>query len=116
MNRLNQSTGKALVQLIAAMRRDWQPAGIEAAVRKAAEDATANDVCVAAVRAAANPEAQTPGLIYSPGPHWASTPTGKRHVPIPCPYHEDQLAARCHTCREEATLPPAGWRNRGENA
>ena len=115
MNRLNQSTGKALVQLIAAMRRDWQPAGIEAAVRKAAEDASANDVCVAAVRAAANPEAQTPGLICSPGPHWASTPSGKRIVPTMCGVHPDHRAANCQPCREEATPPPAGWRNRGEN-
>ena len=109
--RLTASQGKALVDLIQTMRRDWQPAGIEAAVRKASEGVNGLDVCVAAVRAAANPEAKTPGLIHSPGPHWAGTPAGQRHVPIPCPFHPDHPASRCKSCTAEAVPPPEGWRD-----
>ncbi|MFK5691309.1 hypothetical protein ACI3EY_16750 [Ornithinimicrobium sp. LYQ92] len=96
--KLTQSTGKALVQLVAHMRRDWQPAGIEAAIRKAAADAPAFDVCVAAVRAAADPEAKTPGLIPAPGPHWATTATGRRTPPTMCGVHPDHRAAFCPDC------------------
>ena len=110
---LNQAQGKALVQLIASLRRDWQPAGIEAAIRKAADDgATGPDVCVAAVRAAVNPEAKTPGLIPAPGPHWQELRSGTRLAPIPCPFHHDQPASRCKSCAEEAVPPPADWRER----
>lgn len=110
---LNATQGKALVQLIASLRRDWQPAGIEAAVRKAITDgATGPDVCVAAVRVAVNPEAQTPGLLNAPGPHWQGTRAGSRLAPIPCPDHPDQPASRCTACRAEATPPPPNWRNR----
>ena len=113
MNRLTATQGKALVQLIAALRRDWQPAGIEAAIRKAIDDgANGAEVCVAAVRVATDPEARTPGLIPAPGPHWQGTRSGSRQAPIPCPYHPDQPASRCVRCREEATPPPEGWRTR----
>ena len=110
---LTQTQGKALVQLIASLRRDWQPAGIEAAIRKAtAGGATGPDVCVAAVRAAVDPDARTPGLIHSPGPHWQGTRAGTRLAPIPCPDHPDQPASRCRTCVAEAVPPPTDWRTR----
>ena len=113
MTTLTATQGKALVQLVASLRRDWQPAGIEAAIRKATEDgATGPDVCVAAVRAAVDPEAKTPGLIPAPGPHWQALRSGTRHAPIPCPFHDDQPASRCTTCRDEAVPPPTNWRNR----
>ena len=110
---LTATQGKALVQLIASLRRDWQPAGIEAAIRKAITDgATGPDVCVAAIRVAVNPEAQTPGLLNAPGPHWQALRSGSRHAPIPCPYHADQPASRCTACRAEAVPPPKNWRSR----
>lgn len=111
--KLTQTQGKALVQLVAALRRDWQPAGIEAAIRKALDDgAPGPEVCVAAVRVAVDPEARTPGLIPRPGAHWQGTRAGSRIAPIPCPDHPDQPASRCKTCRAEATPPPPNWRTR----
>ena len=118
MTALNTTQGKALVQLIAALRRDWQPAGIEAAIRKAVTDgATGPDVCVAAVRVAVNPEAQTPGLLNAPGPHWQALRSGSRHAPIACPEHPGEPSGRCKECAAEATPPPPNWRDRTkENA
>ena len=113
MTALTATQGKALVQLIAALRRDWQPAGIEAAIRKATADgATGPDVCVAAVRVACDRDARTPGVIPAPGPHWQALRSGQRHAPIPCPFHDDQPASRCTTCRAEAVPPPKNWRER----
>ena len=110
---LTATQGKALVQLIAALRRDWQPAGIEAAIRKATADgATGPDVCVAAVRAAVDKDARTPGVIPAAGPHWQALRSGSRLAPIPCPFHDDQPASRCTRCRDEAVPPPTDWRNR----
>ena len=110
---LTVTQGKALVQLIAALRRDWQPAGIEAAIRKALDDgANGAEVCVAAVRAACDKDARTPGVIPSPGPHWQALRSGSRQTPIPCPYHDDQPASRCTRCRDDRTPAPPNWRNR----
>lgn len=110
---LTATQGKALVQLLAALRRDWQPAGIEAAIRKAITDgATGPDVCVAAVRVAVNPEAQTPGLLNAPGDHWRELRAGRRMAPIDCPEHAGEPSGRCVKCREESVPPPPGWRNR----
>lgn len=115
MTALTATQGKALVQLCAALRRDWQPAGIEAAIRKALDDgANGAEVCVAAVRVATDPEARTPGLIPSPGAHWQGTRAGSRIAPTPCPDHPDHPAGRCTRCREEATPPPEGWRGRAK--
>lgn len=110
---LTATQGKALVQLVAALRRDWQPAGIEAAIRKAlADGAHGPEVCVAAVRVATDLDARTPGLIPAPGNHWQGTRSGSRQAPIKCPHHPDQPASRCTTCRAEAVPPPPNWRNR----
>ena len=114
---LTITQGKALGQLIAALRRDWQPAGIEAAIRKATDDgATGPDVCVAAVRAAVDKNARTPGVIPAPGPHWQELRSGTRLAPIPCPFHDDQPASRCKSCAEEATPPPPNWRDRAKES
>ena len=103
---LTTSQGKALVQLVASLRRDWQPAGIEAAIRKATADgATGPDICVAAVRAAVDKDARTPGVIPAPGPHWQALRSGTRLAPIPCPEHPDQPAGRCQPCAAERATP-----------
>lgn len=106
MKRLTRSQGVALVQLLAALRRDWQPAGIEAAVRKAAEVGPGPDVCVAAVRAAANLEARTPGLIPQPGPHWQQTTAGKNLPPTPCGVHPAHPALGCPECKAIPVATP----------
>lgn len=103
---LTTTQGKALVQLVAALRRDWQPAGIEAAIRKATADgATGPDVCVAAVRAACDKEARTPGVIPHPGPHWQALRSGSRQAPIPCPTHPGEPSGRCKECAAERATP-----------
>ena len=103
---LTATQGRALVQLIAALRRDWQPAGIEAAIRKATADgATGPDVCVAAVRAAVDRDARTPGVIPAPGPHWQALRSGTRQAPIECPEHPGQPSGRCRPCADQRATP-----------
>ncbi len=106
MNRLTANQGKRLCELIRLLRPDWDLPGIEAAVRKAATDATATDVCAAAVRAAANDAARTPGLIPQPGPHWAQTAHGQHYVHPRCGLHPEHLAARCPACQAATPATP----------
>lgn len=104
MTRLTQNQGKRLVELVHLLRPEWDIPGITAAVRKAAEFATGADVCIAACRVAANPEAETPGLIPQPGQHWQGTTTGRHQAPTPCGVHPTQNALGCPEC---AAIPKA---------
>lgn len=103
MMRLTKSQGERLCELIHLLR-GWDIPGITAAVRKAAELGPAADVCVAALRVAANPEANTPGLIPSPGPHWQGTVVASRIPPTMCGIHPEQRALGCPECK---AMPPA---------
>lgn len=98
MSRLTQTQGQRLCELIHLLR-GWDIPGITAAVRKAAENASGPDVCVAAIRVAANPEAETPGLIPSPGPHWQGTVAGRHQPPTMCGLHPEHRALRCPECK-----------------
>ncbi len=106
MKRLTANQGKRLCELIRLLRPDWDLPGIEAAVRKAATDATAIDVCAAAVRAAGNDAARTPGLIPQPGPHWAQTAHGQHYDHPRCGLHPDYLAAGCPACQAVKRATP----------
>ncbi|KNX38075.1 hypothetical protein [Luteipulveratus halotolerans] len=110
--RLTQQQGKRLCELVHLLRRDWDLPGIETAVREAAKDATAVDVCVAAIRAAGNSEAKTPGLIPRPGAHWSQTPKGEQRQHSTCAHGNRQRV--CDECNAGLTTAPPDWRNRTE--
>lgn len=105
MRQLTRSQGEALTALLHTLRKDWDLAGIRAALRKAGELGPAVDVAVAACRVAANPDARTPALIHEPGTHWQELATGQRLVPVMCQEH-DQPAGRCSECDALAAPMP----------
>ena len=99
INALTRTQGQRLCELIHLLRPEWDLPGITAAVRKAAEIASGPEVCVAALRVAANLEARTPGLIPQPGPHWQQTTAGKNLPPTPCGIHPSHPALGCPECK-----------------
>ena len=106
MRQLTRSQGEALTALLHTLRRDWDLAGIRAALRKAGELGPAVDVAVAACRVAANWEARTPALIAEPGTHWQGLATGQRLAPVMCPEHPDQRLGLCRPCVDARTPMP----------
>jgi len=104
---LNQ--GEALTTLLAALRKDWNPAGIRAALKKASFLGSAAEVAVAACRCAADPAMRTPFLIAEPGPHWQGTTAGTRQAPTMCAAHPAQKAGACPACFKAARPKPANF-------
>jgi hypothetical protein len=66
---LDQQQARTLAHLLALIRDDWNEAGIFAALGKCKNERAVN-VALAALRAADDPQARTPGVIPTPGPHW----------------------------------------------
>lgn len=101
-----------------AMRPEWPVQSLRTHLTNHHAARPYRDLAVALAYIASDPTTLTPARLKETGPWWrlteeqTRTPVGRK---IPCPYHADQLAARCTRCRDEATPPPAGWRNRGEN-
>lgn len=106
INALTRTQGQRLCELIHLLRPEWDLPGITAAVRKAAEIASGPEVCVAALRVAANPEAETPGLIPHPGSHWSQTAAGRHQPPTPCGLHPGQPALGCPECKAIPVATP----------
>lgn len=104
---MNRSQGEALTALLHQLRKDWDLAGIRAALQKAATLGSPVDVAVAACRVAGNPEAKTPGLIPQPGTHWQGLAAGKTIAAPMCPEHEQHKAAACPECAAQAVPRPA---------
>lgn len=116
MTRLTENQGKRLCELVHLLRRSingpaWDLPGIEVAVRTAAKDSDAAEVCIAAIRASQNPRATTPGLIPLAGEHWQSTQRGERAAPSMCEDHPNERLGRCQQCDAQASPPPTGWRD-----
>lgn len=101
MKKLTRTQGQRLVELAHLLRPEWDIPGIESAVRKAAEHASAVDVAIATMRVVANDEAETPGLIPKPGAHWQGTKSGSNMPPTMCGLHPDHPALRCPVCERE---------------
>lgn len=106
---MTKSQGQALTALLHTLRRDWGTAGIAAAIRKASLGASAADVAVAACRCAADQSMRTPGLMPTPGPHWAGTPAGSRLAPVMCSEHPERKAGGCPECVAAAVPKPADF-------
>ena len=106
MKRITRNQGQRLCELIHLLRPDWHLPGIEAAIRKAADDTNPFDVSVAAIRAASDPQARTPGIIPGPGPHWAQTEKGRRLPPTRCHEHPEHSVLRCPECAQITPASP----------
>lgn len=118
---INQTQGHAIAKAVAALRDDWDPAGILHALGSV-KDRDPAAVLIAFARAARNPGIRTPAVAAMQGPHWhdptpstasrhpSSTPLGElcpecyRHA---CDCDPATIQARRH--RENAAERTARW-------
>ena len=100
---------EALAAFVARIRPEWRPAGILAALEKAAPTADVHDVACALIRLAEDATVKTPGLLPQPGPHWlkpdGSKPTRRGDHTMTCPEHAEHLP--CGRCIADTGAPPA---------
>ena len=98
-----------------ALRPEWPTKSLLTHLRNQHAARAYRDLAVALAYIATDPKTLTPARLAENGPWWRTTeeqtrtPVGRR---IPCPFHDDQPASRCTTCRDEAVPPPTNWRNR----
>lgn len=91
---LSREQAQSLTRLLHLLRPAWSEAGIYAALTKVTH-LDAFEVTLAAIRAAADPKAQTPGIIPTKGSHW--------NEPEPKPTTQPRLTReerRARTCAE----------------
>lgn len=103
---INHDQAKALARLLNAMRTDWDEAGIMAALGNARHQASAPDLMVAAIRAAASAHNRTPAVIAMQGEHWRSGTVARRAA------EPDVRCSICNQgqerCEQLAALPDDG--------
>jgi hypothetical protein len=93
---LTEQQARPLAALIHQLRPEWDEGGILKQLQKCAH-LNPFDVSMAAVRAATDLGAKTPGVIPSDGPHWHERLSEQR-VPRNPPF--DQCCATCSRTRE----------------
>ncbi|HEX8489335.1 MAG TPA: hypothetical protein VF642_12375 [Propionibacteriaceae bacterium] len=102
---LTERQAWAIAHLVHEIRPAWDAAGV---VKQLANlvHRRPSDVALACIRAAADPGAKTPGVIPTPGPHWAEglvyEPSRPPRGPEECSLHIGQWAENCHSCRADA--------------
>lgn len=83
---VTQSQAQMLTTLATACRphgaRRWNSAGVTAAI-KAVADRSLPEVVMAVIRAAADRNVDSPGVIPTNGPHWAESAAVRQFVPEP---------------------------------
>lgn len=103
---LTLDQARPLAATVHALRPDWDTAGILSALQRCA-GRNEFDVAVAAIKAAADPGAKTPGVIPSDGPHWRERVSAERTPRNPMPHEEcrahlGQFRGSCSGCRADA--------------
>lgn len=107
--KMTKVQAEALAAFVARIRPEWRPAGILAALEKAAPTADVHDVACALIRLAEDATVKTPGLLPQPGPHWlkpdGSKPARRGDHTMACPEHAERLP--CGRCIADTGAPPA---------
>lgn len=107
--KMTKVQAEALAAFVARVRPEWRPAGILAALEKAAPTADVHDVACALIRLAEDATVKTPGLLPQPGPHWlkpdGSEPARRGDHTMTCPEHAERLP--CGRCVADTGAPPA---------
>ena len=104
---ITDDQARALAQLVALLSGDkrWDVAGVRSALSKARHKAPAQDLAIAAIRCATNPDAKTPAVICMDGPHWSTgssaTTTDHRYARCQEPGHTSFPSWNCAACRSE---------------
>jgi hypothetical protein len=102
---MTRSQAENIAALVAAIRLDWDTAGVLAVLRKLADRDLA-DVARAAITAATDPRNRTPAVIALAGPHWPTAARREWVAPPPprlserCPTHLGHLD-NCPGCRAD---------------
>ena len=114
---ISQIQGHAIAKAIAAIRDDWDPAGILAALGKV-QDRDPYDVLIAFARAARTPANRSPAVAALAGPHWQGEPVGSapsRH-PSAVPIGDLCMTHGIHrdSCGCAGTVQPPPWRTEAE--
>lgn len=103
---ITHNQAKALASLLHALRGDWDEPGIMAALGNARHQASAPDLMVAAIRAAASAHNRTPAVIGMQGEHWRSGTVARRAA------EPDVRCTICNQgqerCQQLAALPDDG--------
>lgn len=107
--KITKVQAEALTAFVVRVRPEWRPAGVLAALEKAAATADVHDVACALIRLAADHSVHTPGLLPQPGPHWqradGSKPARRGDHTMRCPDH-GQPYLNCTECKAIAGGPP----------
>lgn len=106
--KITKVQAEALTAFVVRVRPEWRPAGVMAALEKAADTADVHDVACALIRLAQDTTVHTPGLLPHPGPHWirhdGSKPARRGDHTMRCPEHDQRLP--CEPCKTDITPPP----------
>lgn len=111
---MSRNQGQVVAAVVHALRPDWDPAGIMAALQRAARLGDAFEVTLAAVAAAQEPTNRTPAVIALEGAHWSRARTSPP-TPTPGPGararctvygHEHYLAHNCAGCKTDRLTRP----------
>lgn len=97
----------ALAHLIHELRPEWEAEGVVAQLKRCA-DRDPFLVALAAIRAAADKDVRTPGVIPTPGTHWADgvkREPERRSYNVPCPDHDGEILP-CGRCAAVAVTAP----------
>lgn len=107
--KMTEVQAQALAAFVTRIRPEWRPAGIVAALGKAADTADVHDVAVALIRLAEDKTVLTPGLLPQPGPHWlkpdGSKPARRGDHTMRCSEHGEPYL-RCEQCAAVEAGPP----------
>lgn len=97
---------RAIAYLVAACRphgcKQWDEAGIYANLAKVRDRSLAS-ITIAAIQAAEDRNAATPGVIAAPGPHWRAPEAA------PTPRQTEDPGLACATCGEFRDVCRTRW-------
>jgi len=114
---LSKPQAQAIAHLVHQLRPEWSERGIMAQLGKLTTR-RATDVALASIRAAADPEAKTPGVIPTPGSHWdegvqyEASRLPKRDEE--CHIHPGSWRGNCHGCAADRLARTESPRRTGE--
>lgn len=92
---LSREQAQAVSRTVHLLRPAWNEEGIYAALAQV-KDRDPFDVALAAIRAARDDKARTPGVIPTPGPHWNEE--APKPPTRPKLSREERRARTCATC------------------